>query len=93
MKARFFSLSIPKSQNNDSCLLAGLEKLGNWCWFISNHDSDITENRINEESSELSRHSLAIVRLEETGQTPGNSLNTSSAFDSAIQALQREQDL
>lgn len=71
--------TIPKSQHNYSCLSSGLEKLEDWHWFISNHDSDtiaISEtSRIHEESSEAS-HSLAIIQLEETVQMPENSLKT-----------------
>lgn len=94
---RFFSLLIPKSQNNYSCVSSWLEKLGKWHWFISNHNSDLIAisetNRINEESNELSQRSLAIIQLEETVQTPKNSLNASSAFDSDAQVSQSKQDL
>lgn len=90
-------LTIPKSQHNCSCLPSCLEKLEDWHWFISNHNSDIIAiseaSRINEESTEVSQHSLAIIQLEETVQMPENSLNTYSAFECDSQVLQGEQDL
>lgn len=73
-----------------------LEKLENWHWFISNHSDIIAiseTNRINEESSELSQRSLAVMQLAKTLQMPEISLDTSSAFDSDTQVLQSEQDL
>lgn len=69
-----FFLTLDSKESNYSCVSSWLEKLENGHWFISSHDSDIIPisetNRINEESSDLSQCSLAIVQLEETVRTP-----------------------